>query len=145
MAYTANKLASRLKAVTHIDNVADATVARYAPTTFFDMRDFNSLLVLCALVSGTGVLTFKIFGATSAAGAGATVIATHSAPTDADAAGDTLVLEITAEQLRALGDAYRYVAVEIDNDHADDINAITYIFGGGRFNADGLTADVISA
>jgi hypothetical protein len=148
MAYTANRLRCRAKRQMFVDDPADATTARYispdGAATFADMRDFASLLVGLLFYTGTGVLTFKIFGATSAAGAGATVIAVHAAPTDADAQGDTLWLEITAEQLRALGADFRYVAVEIDNDAAGDVNIFSFEFGDPRFAKDELTDDAIA-
>lgn len=148
MAYTANKLKSVAYRKSVIDNPADATVARYVGPggagVFADMRNYAALLVSCLFYSGTGVLTFKVFGATDAAGTGATVIAAHSDPTVADAAGDQVFLEISAEQLRALGASYRYVAVEIDNDHADDINILGFEFAAPRDAYDALTADVIA-
>lgn len=143
MAYTANRLRALLKQLMFLDDPADATVERYV--SWQDMRDYGSLLISCMFVSGTGVLTFKIFGDSDAAGGGTpTEIIAHATPTTADAAGDTLVLEITAEQLHALGAGYRYVSAKIDNDAAGDINVFTYTFCEPRFAHDALTADVIA-
>lgn len=148
MAYTANKMRCQAFRKMVIDDPADATVARYISPdgagTFYDMRDYDSLLVQCLLYTGTGVLTFKIVGDTAATETAPRVIVEHATPTTADAAGDMLVLEITAEQLRALGADYRYVAVQIDNDASDDVNVFNFEFGQPRFPRDGLTADYIS-
>ena len=148
MAYTANRLRTKAKRQMFVDDPADATVARYispaGAATFADMRGYASLLVGLLFYTGTGVLTFKIFGATSAAGAGATEIVAHAAPTGPDAQGDVIWLEILAEQLRALGEGYRYVAVEIDNDAAGDVNVFYFEFGDPTFAGDGLTADAVA-
>lgn len=148
MAYTANHLRCLAQRRVFVDDPADATVARYVSPdgagTFADMRNFQRLLVGCMLYTGTGVLTFKIFGAKTAAGGDAAVIIAHADPTPADAQGDTVWLEITAEQLRALGADFRYVAVEIDNDAAGDVNVFAWEFADPRFPADELTDDYIS-
>lgn len=140
------KLTSEICVTSALDNPADATVARNV--TVLDMRDYEKLLVHLTFVSGTGVLTFRLLASGSSTGADTPVlIRAHAAPTDADAAGDTLVLECTAEELAPLATATcvhpRYVCVEVDNDHADDINSLVYIRAGGK-QADALTAGVIS-
>lgn len=148
MSYTAHKLrASALRRLV-IDDPADATVARYigpgGAGVFADMGLYGKLLVAAMLHSGTGILTFRIVGATSAAGAGATPIIAHADPTVADAAGDTVFLEITAEQLRALGPDFRYVAAEMDNDLNTDVNVLYFEFADPTFAHLDLTADVIA-
>lgn len=144
MAYTANKLSSELAARTYIHNVADATVA--TKIAWVEMSE--KFLALATLVSGTGILTFKIFAATDSSGSGATVVAAHSDPTVADAAGDQVILEVTSEQVLAALARATHVSVEMDCDHADDIVAVTYVRSGGgnggRFRYSGLTADVIA-
>lgn len=149
MAYTANKMRCRAKRFMIHDDPADATVARYiSPSgagTFYDMRDYGSFLAMAMI--GTlagGVLTYKIFGAKSAAGDTPLEIVAHAAPTDCDAAGDFLVLECTAEQLHALGAGYRYIGVEIDNDAAGDVMEHYFELGEPRFPQDDLTDDYIS-
>lgn len=139
-----DKLSSSLSARTYVHDPADATVA----TKIAWVPISKAFLALATLVSGTGILTFKIFAATSAAGAGATVVKAHSDPTDADAAGDQLVLEVDADQVKAALDGATHVAVEMDCDGANDIVAVTYIregaLAGGRFKYAALTADVIA-
>lgn len=136
---------SRMACRTYIDNPVDATVAR--KIAWVPMG--KNFLALVAFVSGTGVLTFKIFCADESDGTGnVTAVVAHAGPTDADAEGDLLHLEVSAEQVHAASATGKYVAVEMDNDHADDINAVTYIMDGalvgGRFNYAALTADVIA-
>lgn len=141
MSYTANKLKARLAARTFIHDPADATVA--TKIAWVPMSEL--FLALATLVSGTGILTFKIFAATDDQGTGATVVAAHGAPMDADAAGDQLALEVTAEQVQAALAGATHVSVEMDCDANTDIVAVTYIRNAdGRFNYDGLTGDVIS-
>ena len=96
------------------------------------------------LVSGTGVLTFRILAATDAAGTGSTEVVAHANPTQADAAGDTLVLECTAEQVKDVLKAATHVSVEVDMDATNDIAAVTYVFGRAKRQYSGLTADVIA-
>jgi hypothetical protein len=139
MAYTANSLASRFLSRTYIFNPADATVATKVAYVAMGQK----FLAKATLVSGTGVLTFKVFAATDGSGTGTTVVAAHAAPTAADAAGDQLVLEIDNAQVLAALAGATHVSVEIDCDHADDIVAIEYLMEPVRqFNA--MTADVIS-
>jgi len=139
MAYTANRLLARFLSRTYIHDIADATVA----TEIAWVKMGLAFVAKATLVSGTGVLTFRIMAATDSSGTGSTVVVAHATPTTADAAGDQLVLEVSAEQVLAALASASHVSVEIDNDHADDIMAIDYLMEG--LNAyDGLTADVIA-
>lgn len=131
----------------YLHNPADATVA--TKIAWVDLSLFERILVSAMLVAGTGLLTFKLFASESASGAGTPVeVKAHADPTVADAAGDTVVLELTADELSKLGIAggveLRYISAEIDCDHADDIVAVTYTRMGPKFAYSGLTADVIA-
>lgn len=141
MAVSTNHLQSRLKARTYIHDPADATVA--TKIAWVDML-YQSFLALAVLVSGTGILTFKIFAATDSAGTGAVEVKAHSNPTPADAQGDQLVLEVSAEEVLSVLARASHVSVEMDCDVSTDIVAVTYIQSGGRFAYDALTADVIA-
>lgn len=135
-------LGSRLAVRTYVHNPADATVA--TKIAWVPMANFASFLALATLVSGTGILTFKIFAATDGDGTGATEVKAHATPTVADAAGDQLVLELSSEEvLNALARA-SHVSVELDCDHADDIVAVTYLREASRFAHRDLTDDVIA-
>ena len=135
-------LFSRHAMRTYVHDPADATVAAYI--AWVDMRDFSHFAALAALVSGTGILTFKIFAATDSSGTSATLVKAHSDPTPADAAGDNVVLEVSVEQVRAVLSAARYVSVEMDCDAAGDIVTVTYIRCASRHAYRALTADVIA-
>ena len=141
------KLTNEVAQTMYVHNIADATVA--TKIAWVDMRGYEKILVAVTLVSGTGLLTVKLFTSGSSTGADTpVVIRSHTDPTVADAAGDTVYLECTAEELPALASATcvhpRYVSVEVDCDHADDIVAISYIRTGGA-SFSGMTADQIAA
>lgn len=127
---------------TYIHNPADATVA--TEIAWVDMSLFGQFLANATLVSGTGVLTFRILASAAAAGTSSVEVKAHATPTTADAAGDMLVLECTSEELAALGTDLRYVSVEMDCDHADDIVAVTYTRMAPKFAYLNLTTDVIA-
>lgn len=135
-----NHLQSRIAAKTYVHDPADATVATklsWVPMTF------ESFLAILSVISGA-VVTFKIFAATDSSGTGATAVKAHSTPTTADAAGDNLVLEVSAEEVLNALPAASHVAVEVDMNGSSDTAAVTYIRAGGRFTYDGQTADYIS-
>ena len=139
MAYTANKLKARFLSRTYVDDPADATVVRYIAW----VKMGQNFLAKVALVSGTGVLTFKIFAATDSAGTSPTEVVAHATPTTADAAGDQLVLEVSQEQVLAALARASHVSVQLDCDTNKDICAVDYLIE--PHNAyDGLTADVIA-
>ena len=140
MVATYNKLRSRLEIRNYLDDPADATVVR--KIAWVPMSE--NFLALLTFVSGTAVVTFKIFAATDVSGTGAIVVRAHATPTQADAAGDQLVLEVSAEEVLAALPAATHVAVEVDNGAAGDINVVTYVRSGQRFIAYGLTVDVIA-
>jgi hypothetical protein len=144
MTATYNHLKSRMVVRTYADDPADATVARKIAWVPMGER----FLALATLISGTGILTFKIFAGTDSSGAGATVVKAHADPTVADAVGDQVTLEVSAEEVKAALAGATHVSVEMDNDVNSDINAVTYVMdgalAGGRFQFDGLTADVIA-
>jgi hypothetical protein len=136
---TTNKLQSRIAARTYAHDIADATVA--TKLSWVPMSEL--FMALLTVVSGA-VVTFKIFAAVDSSGTTPTVVKAHATPTTADAVGDQLMLEVSADEvLNALAHA-SHVAVEVDMNGANDIAAVTYIRSGMRFPADALTADVIS-
>lgn len=139
MAYTANHLKSRFLSRTYVHDPADATVA----TKIAWVKMGRHFLAKATLVSGTGVLTFKIFAATDSSGTTPTEVTAHATPTVADAAGDQLVLEVSQEQVLAALAHASHVSVEMDCDANTDIVAVDYLIE--PHNAyDGLTADVIA-
>jgi len=139
MAYTANRLKTRFLSRTYIFDPADATVATKIAWVPMGLN----FLAKATLVSGTGLLTFKIFAATDVAGAGAVVVAAHADPTVADAAGDQVVLEVDADQVLAALPRATHVSVEMDCDAAGDIVSVEYLIDPFK-RANNLTADVIA-
>lgn len=140
MSNSTNKLQSRLAVRNYIHDPADATVATkiaWVPMT-------ELFMALATLVSGTGILTFKIFAADDSSGTNATVVKSHADPTVADAAGDQVILEVSAEDVREKLATATHVSVEIDCDTNTDIVSVVYVRSGHRFGSDGLTADVIA-
>lgn len=138
-AVATNKFRSNTAARTYIHNPATATTAE--AIAWVDMSLFANFAALVAFVSGTGVLTFRILASASSDGSSSVEVKAHAAPTAADAEDDNLCLECSAEELAALGTDLRYVAVEVDMDHADDICAVTYLRFNPRFAQAALTPD----
>ncbi len=140
---TTNTLRVNVALRTYLDNPANATVARNI--AWVDMRDFARFMATVLFISGTGVLTFRVLASASADGSSPVEVKVHSTPTVADAAGDQLVLECSVDELNSLGTDLRYVSVELDCDHADDICAVTYLRTDPRFaSSTKLTDDVIA-
>lgn len=139
---SSNRLSSRLKARTYVHDVADATVA--TEIAWVDMSQFSHLLCLLTLVSGTGVANFRLLASAASDGSNSVEVKVHAGPTVADAPGDQLVLELSAEELKGLSGDLRYVSAEVDMDAATDIAAVTYIQSAGRFAYEDLTDDVIA-
>src|SRR6185295_17703971 len=93
MSNATNKLKSRL-ARTYVHDPADATVATkiaWVPMT-------EAFMALLTVLAGA-VVTFKIFAAVDSSGTTPTEVRAHSTPTTADAVGDQLVLEVSAEDV----------------------------------------------
>lgn len=139
MSYTANKLKSELACRMFHHDPADATVATKIGWVPMGLH----FMAIVQLASGTGLLTAKIFAATDATGAGAAEVVAHPDPTVADAAGDQVVLEASAEQVKAALAGATHVSVELDCDAAGDIADIAYIMAP-RDKRNGLTADIIA-
>ena len=126
----------------YVHDPADATVA--TKIAWLPMKGYEWLLAAVALVSGTGLLTVKLFAAEDSSGTNATEIKSHADPTVADAAGDVVYIECTAEQVKEAGANMTHVAVEVDCDASSDIAAVSYLFGGAHRKFAGQTADQIA-
>src|SRR5688572_5493826 len=128
---------------TYIHDPADATIA--VVPAWVGMRAFNYFMAALTLVSGTGVLTFRLMASASANGANPVEVKVHATPTVADAQGDQLVLECSVDELNSLGQALRYVGAEVDMDVTTDIAALTYLRTEPRYASSTLlTTDVIA-
>jgi hypothetical protein len=139
MSQSTNKLQSDLAVRTYAHDLADGTVvtklAYVAMTELF--------MALATVVVGAFV-TFKIFAATDSLGTGVTVVKAHATPTTADAVGDQLVLEVSADEVKAALEGATHVCVEVDMASAGDIAAVTYVRSGFRQGQANQTADVIA-
>lgn len=141
-AVDSNRLRSRLAQRTYIHDPADATVA--TKIAWVPLSTYENFMATATLVSGTGILTFKIFASEDDQGTNPVEVKVHAGPTAADAQGDQLVLECSAAELPPLGDNLTHVSAELDCDATNDIVAVTYTRANPRYASDGLTADVIS-
>lgn len=141
MAYSANKLRSRLECRMFHHDPADATVA----TKIGWVEMGSSFMAIVQLASGTGLLTVKVFAATDASGTGATEVAAgaHADPTVADAAGDQVVVEVDQAQVQAALAGATHVSVEVDADVATDVADVVYIMEP-KNPRNGATADIIA-
>lgn len=152
MAYTANKLkAQALRRWVDFDpDSTDPVAATLDPLTgakgfALGTYRFHSILAALQRTVGTGNTdAFAVVTADDAAmSANVTVIASHAAPTGQNAVGDTLVLEVTGEQIQAAKAATNlYVGVRVELATSTD-EGVVYFEGHG-FAGDGLTVDYIS-
>ncbi len=130
------------------DLSGDVTTA--AAVSWYALKDYGGLLAEAALVvlDGNGIEGFSIYAATSSAGANAAAMVTHSDPTTADAAGDILFLECSAEQIAQEGSdagvSYTHVAIYLECHSASDQVLAQISFKDARYPRDGLTADIIA-
>jgi hypothetical protein len=138
-AVATHKWRARNAARTYIHNPAAATTAEVV--AWVDMSLYGLFAAIVGFVSGTGVLTFRIMASASSDGSNPVEVKVHAAPTAADAEDDNLSLECSSQELAALGTNLRYVGVEMDMDHADDICSVTYVRSEPRFAQESLTPD----
>ncbi len=145
MAQKVQKLLSEI-AVTHYDFDPGNTTAN--DIAWVDMRDFDSILITFLRTVGTSALTFIVHGNDDSAGGGTdVVVATHSVANEPDALFDYIVIEVTAEQIAALGDtnsqALRYVSAVMTFGTNSDEGVVTYIRKGNRPRLD-LTVESVA-
>jgi hypothetical protein len=136
-----NKLRSTLSQRTYLHDPADATVA--TKIAWVDLGMFENFMATVMVIAGA-IVTFKLFASAAEDGSNPVEVKVHATPTTADAAGDVLVLECSAEELPALGAGLRYVSAEVDMGTNTNTAAVTYTRANPRFATGGLTADVIS-
>jgi hypothetical protein len=139
------KFLSRNKMDLFAHDPADSTVA--TEIGWVDMRDYDGivLVALNTALTGNGVVTFKAFASENSDGSGTpTLIKSAADPTDADAEGDYLVLEVSAAEIAQAAaeesKALRYVSAELDMQNAADEAAVVYVRFGARHAQGDLTA-----
>lgn len=110
-----------------------------------DLRDYEGIHVSAMLsVGSSAISSFKLLGNSQSNGGGSDVELKVSSVTTADAVGDTIHLEVTAEEMAALGTDLRYVSASIACGTATDECVVTYVrYGAKRATAD-LTDSVIA-
>jgi len=116
--------------------------------TWFNMRDYSEILIYYLLaVRADNIEQAAIQAATDSSGSNAATIVSHSDPTGADAAGDAVVLQVSAEQLAQEGsDAgveYTHISPYVKAGNSSD-RIVCVIFGRSKRPVDGLTADYSS-
>jgi hypothetical protein len=142
-AIATDKLRSNLK----IDHYLSGDASTAKDIGWVDMRDYGRIMItaLAAALTGTGITAFKILANSKSDGSGTDVeVKAHAVGSAPDAAGDYLVLECSAEEIRSLGADLRYVSANIDANNAGDNIAVTYIRAEPRFAQAGLTADHVA-
>lgn len=96
----------------HDPGTTDATIVSPDGGTtkrYVDMRDYGLFVVNCMVTVGTGGVTaVSIVGAEDSSGTNQTTIKTIASGVDADALGDFICGEVTAEQIAAAGAAAGY-------------------------------------
>lgn len=123
-------------------------ISTIAYTGWVAMTDYNNFLaaIQLSVASSTGITTFAIWAAEDASATNAHVVKSHAVGTACDAVGDMLVLEVTAEEIKAIGVAQShnldYVSVKATGADSTVRAIMTYIRGNPRVAAANLTADV---
>lgn len=115
---TGSKLSANVRQKMYVHDPADATVATKVPTVWRSLAGIKAILAAVMVTSAHAMVTFKLFAGTSDAGAGATSVVEHAAPTVADAAGDVLYLDAVIEQIKDVLPGATHYAVEVDMDTA---------------------------
>ena len=129
--------------VTMYDFDPGATAA--ADVAWVDLRDYEGIHISVMHSVGTGeISTFNILGNSASDGSGSDVELKASTPTTADAVGDTVHLEVTAEELAALGTDLRYVSASVALGTGTDECVVTYVRYGAKHAAADKTANVIA-
>lgn len=111
---------------------------------FVDMRDYEQFVVLAMVTVGTGgITTVAIVAAEDTAGTNQQTIVTVGGALDADALGDYIIAECTAEQIAAVGAAagynLRYVSALITCGNNGDEALVGFIRTGAKRATSALT------
>jgi len=152
MAYTANRKLSRSnrRLVDFDPDSGSETIVTLNPAAsekLLALTDgFQTFLAALVHTVGTGTVTsFRVFVADNAAGTtAATNVVSHAIGSNPDAVGDTLWLEVTAEQCKAASSTALYVGVKITLGTSTDECIVYFERTDGRFKYDALTADYVS-
>lgn len=152
--YTAQSLAARMDIRNCVHNPADAATAQFidlalpktGATQCLPIAHFRRFIarICTTILGGTGPTVFEIYAATSAAGAGKIVVASHAMGSLPNALNDQVQLEVDVEQIREVLATATHVGVWLDCNHNDDEVACTFIRADGEFSYGDLSADYVS-
>ena len=102
-------------------------LGRSAASQCLPIRDFRRFVAGLFHSVGTGGVTkFQIVAATSAAGAGVQIVKDHDIGSNPNAVGDTLWLEVDAEQVREVLSAATHVGVRVTQAVATDEFVVSF-------------------
>jgi hypothetical protein len=132
-----------------------AVVADHSSATevgWVDMRDFEQFAAISVAIAltGVGVNAFTIIGNSESDGSGtdSAAIASHAIGSAPDAAGDHLVLECNAQNIRELETTatgqLRYVTAKITAANAADDTCVVYVRSKPRFGYNSVGGDVVA-
>lgn len=130
----------------HDPDTTDATVlGGSAAEIYVDLRDYAKfgVVAMSSALTGNGITKLEIVASATTDFASVTVVK-DSGTVAADAVGDFVVEECTADEVKVLGDTLRYVAARITVQNAADEAVVTYVAADPRFAYSGLTADTIA-
>lgn len=127
-------------------NVTTAVDVKWYP----EFKNFGCLMAQIVRRIGTGAVThFKIMGNTAVDGTGTDYdIKSHAIASEPDALHDSLILEITADEVARVGDeaGVRILAVSVSLRLASgtDEFVVNHVFGDPRYKHGALTADNVA-
>lgn len=134
-----------------LDVDGDYSTAAVVAASVKDMRDYEGYVVMAmsSALTGNGITLLEIVGCEDSDGTGNITQLRTSGVVAADAVGDFVVLEATAEQLRHASDAggydLRYCAVRLTLQNAGDESVMFVCRYGYKYGPSlNLTANVIS-
>lgn len=117
---------------------------------YLAMKDYEGFAVACMTsvsASSSGATLVDIVGATDSAGTNVTTVVSSGAVV-ADAVGDFVYVEASAEQINEVGKAagynFTHVGARITCSNSGDECVVTYIRFGAKYPQSGLSANVIS-
>lgn len=144
-ASVANKLKSRLKVLTKMTgdvNTPADTFFQENSDERVDMSLFENVLFGATVaVAGGAIDLLKVVGNDAADGTGTSVdIVSHALGSAPNAIGDTVWIEVSAEQMAG----NRYATLHVGSDNTAVRVHVIAICGGAYVSKDGLTADFVA-
>lgn len=152
-AVTTSKLFANAAIITYDHDPGASTALITSPdggTTkrYVSIKDYEGFAgIVMATIATTGPTLVDIVGAEDSSGTNVTTVVS-SGTVAADAVGDVVVVEATADQFREVGAAagynFTHAGVRITCGNSGDECAVTYIRYNPRYPQSGLTANAIS-